>query len=297
MTEALTDNGITLLQVSVPRYRWSIDFSFTWFVIGIFIAFTESGTCATLQRSIPSPAFSVLDSGVQAVPDTFLLNFDVDLVDQILPIEALYKLALLNSPILKVAQANVEAGQASYKLSKTVIFNNVSPFVNYSNGNQRLGTSGSAGPDFASAINGYRYGISVRIPLDELLGRRNHKRFADANYRSVVARREVEELNLKRELIQVYQDLRTSQRILKLRFRDEQSSAMVFQVAEVEYRQGQIEPREFAQISASYTQTKSVTEIQTGEFLKNFYDLQALVGVPIEDLLISASRAESDTKK
>ncbi len=283
--------------VSIRRYRWSIDFSFTWFIIGIFIAFTESGTCATLQRSVPSPALSSIDTGVQAFPDTFFLDFDLDLVDQILPVEALYELALVNSPTLKVGQANVEAGQASYKLSKTVIFNNVTPFVNYSNGNQRLGTSGPAGPDFASAINGYRYGINVRIPIDELVGRRYRKRFEAATYQSIVAMREVEQLNLKRELIQVYQDLRTSQRILKLRFRDEQSSAMVFQVAEVEYKQGQLEPREFAQISTSYTQTKSTTEFQTGEFLKHFYDLQALVGVPIENLLISASGAESDTKK
>lgn len=218
--------------------------------------------------------------------DTFLLDFNKDIVDQIMPFDSLYQLALKNSPIIRFERANGEAERANYSLSKIVVFKNVYPFINYTNGSQGITSSGTLVSDLSQVINGYRYGFNVQLPLDELIGRKSKMRQASATYRAVLAKREIEELNLKRDLIRVYQDMLTAQRILKVRYRDEQTASMAFQVAEVELKQGKIEPRELAQISNFYAQAKSATEYQFGELTKHFYDLQAVVGVPLQYLHI-----------
>ena len=248
---------------------------------------TNSVNSQTLQQPGVKAGLPAANTILETPSDTFLLDFDKDLVDQIMPFDSLYQLALKNSPVLKQEQANGEAAKANYNFSKIVFFKNVYPFINYSSGNQQLASSGTLVSDLAQVINGYRYGVNVQLPLDELIGRKSRLRQADATYRAVVAKREIEALNVKRELIRVYQDMLTAQRILKVRYRDEQASAMAYQVAEVELRQGKIEPREMAQISNFYAQAKSATEYQSGEFLKHFYDLQALIGVPMQYLQVS----------
>ncbi|MBD2756223.1 TolC family protein [Spirosoma validum] len=247
----------------------------------------SSGNGQGVLQSGAKASLPATNSIVETPSDTFLLDFNKDIVDQILPFDSLYQLAVKNSPVLKFERANGEAEKANYNFSKIVVLKNVYPFLNYSNGTQSLASNGTLVSDLSQIINGYRYGINVQIPFDELIGRKSKMRQAAATYRAVVARREIEELNLKREMIKVYQDMLTSQRILRVRYRDEQTSGMAFQVAEVELKQGKIEPRELAQISNFYAQAKSATEYQSGEFLKHFYDLQALIGVPIQYLQMS----------
>ena len=259
-----------------------------WLVFGcVGSAYGKLDQQPAAKTSLPA-ANTILETPA----DTFLLDFNRDIVDQILPFDSLYQLALKNSPTIKYERANGESEKAAYNLSKIVVLKNVYPFVNYTNGIQGIASSGSLVTDLSQSINGYRYGFNVQLPLDELIGRKSKMRQTAASYRAVLARREVEELNLKRDLIRVYQDMLTAQRILKVRYRDEQTSAMAFQVSEVELKQGKIEPRDLAQASNFYAQAQSATEYQSGELIKHFYDLQALVGVPLQYLKVSLRNAQ-----
>lgn len=266
--------------------------SFSFFLSTTIIVFLSVSGCVSSvygeKRQQPAvKAGPATNTILEAPADTFLLDFNKDIVDQIMPFDSLYQMALKNSPVIKYERANGEAEKANYSLAKIVVLKNVYPFINYTNGSQGITSSGTLVSDLSQAVNGYRYGFNIQLPLDELIGRKSKMRQAAASYRSVLAKREIEELNLKRDLIRVYQDMLTAQRILKVRYRDEQTSFMAFQVAEVELKQGKIEPRELAQISNFYAQAKSATEYQVGELLKHFYDLQAVVGVPLQYLQIS----------
>lgn len=278
---------MSLLCINIQRATFSTHLFYATLLGAAFLlspGLILSGACGTLQQPVLKTGLPASNTILETPADTFLLDFDKDLVDQLMPFDSLYQLALKHSPVLRYERANGEVEKANYNLSKIVLFKNVYPFINYANGNQSLASSGTLVSDLSQVINGYRYGVNVQLPLDELFGRKTKIRQAAASYRAMVAKREVEELNLKRELIRVYQDMLTSQRILKVRYKDEQTSSMALQVAEVELKQGKIEPRELAQSSNFYAQAKSATEYQSGEFLKHFYDLQALIGVSIQDL-------------
>ena len=295
MNSNLIRHYVIILRSDRPASFQHLIFLVAFFSITMLSALP--GFCGLYQQPGQSPTPTLLNTIVETPSDTFLLDFNKDLVDQILPFDSLYELALTHSPVLKFERANAEAEKANYNFSKIVLFKNVYPFINYSNGNQKLASSGTLVTDLAQVINGYRYGVNIQLPLDEVFGRRSRLRQAAATYRSVLAKREIEELNLKRDLIRVYQDMMTAQRILKVRYRDEQISSLAFQVAEVESKQGKIEPRELAQISTFYAQSKSATEYQSGEFLKHFYDLQALIGVPIQYLQPLPGQVKLPVKK
>lgn len=223
---------------------------------------------------------------VSAPPnDTLYFNFNQDISTQLLPFEELTKLAVANSPLVKYENQISISESAVYQQAKTQILHTASGFVNYSTGNQGIIPTTKSAPDAIGQIsNGYRVGVSLQISLQDIFGRKHQLQQARSNYDAAVIRKEVIQLQVKRELITVYQDLLTAQRILKVRLQDEQNALAALRVAEIELQQRKIEPNELANISNRYTTIKSSAEQVKGELLKSFYQLEALVGVPIQQL-------------
>lgn len=219
------------------------------------------------------------------LPDTLYLDFSQDIATQLLPFEDLLKLAVAYSPIIKFGNELAVSQQATYRLSKINILRNAEGFINYSSGNQAIVSSLYLGGDPLGQItNGYRGGASLSVSLYDLFGRKQQIRQAYANYRSAELQKSVSELQVKREMIEIYQNMLTSQRILKVRLQDEQASFTAFQVAEAEAQQGRKDPEAWANSSQRYAQTKTIAEQARGDFLKNVYFLEAMVGVPIQQL-------------
>lgn len=243
-------------------------------IVGLFF-FNPS-----LQAQLAPPA------GGGVATDTAQFDLDRDLSDQLLPFDSLYQAALRFSPTLRYQNALVDSRLESYRYTKVLVLDGVYPFVNYAQGNQSLTATGTTPTEGLQLSNGYRWGINVQVPLSELIGRRARTHEARANYRAALAQKDVEALTLKRDLITLYQNLLTAQRILKVRLHDEQIALAAYRVAEVEVQQGKSTPTHLAQVSSIYSITKSYAERERGDLLINFFQLEALVGLPIQTLKI-----------
>jgi outer membrane protein TolC len=183
---------------------------------------------------------------------------------------------------------------SAYHISKVLILQNATGFGNYAGGNQTIlatgGTSAATGgparlgETIGQIANGYRVGVDVRISLYDLFGRKHQIREAQANYRASVLQKETIEMQLKRELITIYQDMITAQQVLKLRLIDEQASLAAYRIAEVELQKGRVNADILASATSRYIETKSAAEQVKGDFLKNVRYFETLVGVPIQRL-------------
>ena len=254
-------------------------------ILGALI--TLSG-CAALPGLAQQPASKTkLAPTVSAtVPDTAFFDLNQDITGQLVPFEAIYQAALQYSPALHVQNAVANGKLEAYRYSKVLVLDNIYPFVNYTQGNQTLIATGTSPSDGLQLSNGTRWGFNVQVPLSTILGRRNQTQQAKADYQVTLAQKDVIALSLKRELIVIYQNLVVSQRIMLARSRDEQVALTAYQVVEVELQQGKADPSQFALVSNSYTLSKTFAERARGDFMINFYDLEALVGVPLQSLMI-----------
>ncbi|KAA9357761.1 TolC family protein [Larkinella humicola] len=236
------------------------------------------------QTTVPTTQ-TPAGQAVSAPNDTLYLDITQDLSTQLLPFEEIYKLALARSPLIRLENESIITQNADYKLSKIQILESATGFTNYSFGNQAILSNTSFGADALGQIaNGYRTGVGLQISLYDLFGRGHKIRQARANYQSAVIKKEIAELQLKKDLVTIYQDLMTSQRVLKIRIQDEQAAFAVYRIAEADSQQGRIDPKSMATASNGYAQTKSIAEQARGEFLKNVFYLEATVGVPIQQL-------------
>ena len=217
--------------------------------------------------------------------DTAYFDLARDLTEQLVPFEEIYQAALRYSPFLQVQNAVANSRLENFRYSKVIALDNIYPFVNYSQGNQTLIATGTNPSDGLQLSNGTRWGFNVQLPLSSIFGRRNLVQQAKADYQAAQAQKAVIALTLKRELIVIYQNLLVSQRNMQSRLRDEQVALTAYRVTEVELQQGKADPTQLASNSSAYTLAKTYAERARGDFMINFYDLEALVGVPLQSLI------------
>ncbi|WP_158549985.1 TolC family protein [Runella aurantiaca] len=218
--------------------------------------------------------------------DSLYVDFNNDIAMQLLPFNDLFELALSHSPLLNFEKEVANAQEASYKLSKLQILQSVTAGGSYSAGNQAIIStgSGSTGDAIGQIANGYRVGLNLQLSLYEIIGRKHMLSQAKATYQSTLTRKEILEVQLKRELIDLFQDLVTAQKVLQLRLKDQQMATVAYQIAEVEFKQRKLDVNAFSNASKSYFGVLSSIEEARGSFLKYLYNLEALVGVPIQRL-------------
>lgn len=240
------------------------------------------------QQAIATPNAAVkssLTATTVAPIDSMTFDFNRDIAQQLIPFDEIYKLALAYSPSVKFEGAVSNSQMAAFQLSKLQVLQNVTGFANYSTGNQAILSTGTNASDQLGQIsNGYRAGVNVAFSVHDLFGRPQQVRLARANYEATKERRRIAEIQLKRDLFNMYQDLLLAQKILQIRLRDDQASLAAYRIGEVELQKGKITPETHAFNSNRYAETKSTVEQAKTQFIKNIYALELFVGVPIYQL-------------
>ncbi|MBC8152942.1 MAG: TolC family protein, partial [Bacteroidetes bacterium] len=237
--------------MKTPFLRGPIPFAIS--VLLISLSSLISGTCygqfTGMRTVIPKP---------KALPvDSFQLDFTKDIAVQLMAFDDIYEVAVSRSPVVNYQNEVSSSLNSAYQLSKLEILNRASGFVNYSTGNQAIISSGDV-PGTIGTIgqisNGYRVGVNLQVSVYDLFGRPHLIRQAKANYQAAQMQKETIKLQLKHELITIYQDLVTAQQVLKLRIQEEQTALTIYQVAEIEARQGGKKPDELATAYSRYAQ-------------------------------------------
>ena len=217
--------------------------------------------------------------------DTSYLDVDQDIAGQLLPFDELVKLAAVYSPLLRYQSEIVNGLSASYDVTKAQILQNAGASANYSGGNQSIiPLTGPTRDPIGQVANGFRAGVDVRISLFDVFGRKHLLRQAYSNQRAATIQKDVIEMQLRRDLIAVYQDMITAQQILKIRLTDEQASLAALRIAEAENQKGRITTEGLAAANSRYIETRAVTEQIKGDFLKNVYFFETMMGVPMQRL-------------
>ncbi|MVM34791.1 hypothetical protein GO755_32485 [Spirosoma sp. HMF4905] len=257
---------------------------FVWvlalWIAGYGVSYGQGGT--PQRASTTKPLAATVASGPV---DSLTFDFNQDISVQLISFDEMYKIALAYSPAVKFESALATAQQAAYQLSKMQLLNNVGGFANYSMGNQAILSTGTSANDQLGQIsNGYRVGFNLSVSIHDIFARPQEIKLARATFEANAERKRTAEIQLKRDLFNLYQDLLLSQRVLQIRLRDDQSSLAAYRIAEVEMQKGKITPEAAANNSSRYAESRTTVEQAKTQFIKNIYALELFVGVPIRQL-------------
>ena len=263
-----------------------------WFVarfplaILFFSAVSLFGALSAMAQTAGARGMVAFGRSAGLPGDTLYLDVNQDIAAQLLPFDQLLKVATAYSPLVKYQQEVVNGLDAAVDQTRAQILQNLNGYSNYSTGNQSIIVSGlpTDRTNTNSIANGYRVGVDLRISMYDLFGRKHLIRQVKSNKRAAELQRDVTELQLKQQLISIYQDMITAQQMLKLRLTDEQASLTAYRIAELDLQKGRITASAMASITTQYVQTRAISEQVKGDFLKNVHFFEALMGVPIQRL-------------
>lgn len=216
--------------------------------------------------------------------DTVVFDIDVDISDQLLPLDTILQIAYENSPSLKFEDAMIEAKRQNLRYTRVMFFQGFSGFYNYSVGNQSIIVTGTTPGDNAQFANGFRVGVNLSLPLSTLFGQGARNKVAKAELQAAKMRKEEIRLGLKREILTQYVNMMEGQRKMKIRAEDAQSALATVKIAEEELIEGKIPSHEYSRLQNIYAIAQTNVENERANFLRAFYDFEALVGVDIRNL-------------
>ena len=231
--------------------------------------------------------FTSFQAAAQAPADAPL---DINLEDELLPLDTMIALAQEHSPVLEHYQALIDKSGHEIDLARRMWQNNIYGFANYSTGDQRIVTAGTQIPgdvETSSLATGYRAGLQINIPLFEFTGRRSRIRLHEAEQRAMVSKRDEMRMDLRRLVTDEYFMVLGAFESLKTRSEGKEALRTYYLVAEQEFEDGLISIGELSQVKNSLSTAEFYYQNAKYDFYRLFSAFSVLIGVSPSELTIS----------
>lgn len=222
----------------------------------------------------------------QSKDTLFVFNPIVDDITlRIPPLDDLIDSAIVHSPQVKAAEAEIYMRKYGIKSAQREIMTNfyldAGMNVYYqdalTNNQTNLGDLNSVLSN--QDVSNYALGMSIRLPLDDLMDRRNRVKHATKFYEQAFSERDYQIRLLRSELIIQYNRLIINQKILKIANDNQIYMGLQMALAEKEFLNGQISLYELARLNEMNRRAVTDFEQARNEFYNAYMILQELVGI------------------
>jgi outer membrane protein TolC len=211
------------------------------------------------------------------------INFDpnIDLAEQIMPIDSILNYVCKYSPTLKMIEAEEDKSKYNRKYISALWLNGIGLFYNYTYGNQFTSLVSSTMTDQQLSNNlglGYRLGVNVQFLLGEIYGRKSRLKSLQAEVEMAKQKRAEAIIEVKRKVISDYYDLIANQRLVKLKQTDAESAALTANIAEYEMKRGKIMPSDLSRLKNIQSIADVNLQLSIRDYMVSYNQLEALLG-------------------
>lgn len=210
---------------------------------------------------------------------------ETSLADQLPPLDTLIKIAVEFHPSIKVNDELVGSAQQRLSVENKMWLNWISPYGNYSYGNQAILTSGSTPSDLGRIANGYRVGINIGFPIGDIWARKNRKAFQQHELKATEQKREEVKLIISEYVVLAYNTMIYNYRMMSVRYDMMQKAKLDVQLAESDFKTNNMTAAAYTAIQQIYTGTISEYENARKDFLIAMQKLELLLGVKLHTLM------------
>jgi len=214
------------------------------------------------------------------------LNEKDDLANELPPLGNLIDIALQNSPLLKYNDNVIDQGEREVKLEKRSWHDRISVLGNYSQGDQALliGSQTSGGGFGGNALNGWRLGANVNIPLSTVTTRRLRIQIAELQVDAARNQKDEIERQVKNQVILEYYQLISAYRIMKIKSGARESAVLQRTLAETYFSEGSISLEDYSNVDQIGANVEVDYEMAKSEYLAKYRQFEQLLGVSLDDL-------------
>ncbi|MCF8336532.1 MAG: TolC family protein [Bacteroidales bacterium] len=205
-----------------------------------------------------------------------------DVTRYIPPLSALIDSAVANAPSVQFEKLKTDYYRYNVKTAKRDIYNHMGFDGQVSRGRYYFNDYQEDEADFflsESRRFNYNVGIYLQLPLSSIIDRRNNINKEKKWVEISMARKRQVAKEVRREVIQLYNDLLENQKILKLTNEYLQWTYVQMQMAENQFVNGQISITEMTQQKEFQRRAKTEFEKRKASFKTAYDQLQEVVGM------------------
>lgn len=259
-------------------------------------SFKTDSTTQTTDTSKNRPSFRIvvtddvglpLDSLALAEADSVpLLDVEEELKDQLLTLDSIVTIAAIYSPMLKVQDAVINAGEEQVKISRREWIKNIYGSNTYIISNQNnLAYSAVLNDESSVFFNGYRISGNVNVPLWDIFGRQPRINLSKAELTARRWKKDELILQLKQEVTLQYYQLMNAFNILRILSDALEMSNTNTKLAEREFKESAISISEYSRVVEINVKAKTDFEFAKSNFFTYYNQFENLVGVKMSQLM------------
>lgn len=219
----------------------------------------------------------------QKAPNT--LNLNIDIAEQLPSLDSLIQMAVAYHPTVKLNHELEGAAEQRMRLARRSWSNLLRAYADYSTGNQSIITTGNQATDVSNFANGYRTGVNLSIPFSEIYNRKDRIKLQQQELNAVAYKTQEMELVIAGQVIEEYNNAVTGQRLMNYQFEMQEKTRANLQLAELEYKSGNMEGAVFIRNAEIFTIAQVDYENARKEFVIATPKLELLIGVPISQIV------------
>ena len=198
--------------------------------------------------------------------------------------------AIKHSSELEALELQKGIAHEDLQLARKNILGSVGLMATYNYGNlASLSLTDPNQPNQFTTFSSARYntGVALNLPLDRVVGRRNLVQREQLQYKRVESLRQDREKTIRQLVLRQYQDVLLAHKLLTIYQEAYLSAQMNFQLAEKQFRKGQIQLSEYTPANDRATKAALEQATATSQYATAFMLLEEIVGDKISALMTS----------
>ncbi|HLT06533.1 MAG TPA: TolC family protein [Cyclobacteriaceae bacterium] len=215
------------------------------------------------------------------------LNLNIPIDEQLPSLDSLIEMAVAHNPTVKLNQELVGIAADKVKLERNSWTEMVRGYYDYSAGNQSLVVTGVQSSDLNNLTNGYRAGINISLPLYQLTTRKMRVRVQQQELAATEFKTQEVAIEVARLVIEEYNNVIAGQKLMKNQSEMVELARSNFQLAEADYRTGNMEGAVFIRNAEILSLAKANYENARKDFFIAVQKLELLIGTPLSDIIKS----------
>ena len=213
------------------------------------------------------------------------LDLNRSIAEQLPTLDSLIDMAVAQNPTIKLNQELVGVAADRVKLEKNSWTEMVRGYYDYSTGNQSLVVTGLQTNDINNLTNGYRAGVNISLPLYQLTTRKTRVRMQQQELAATEYKTQEVEIEVARLVIEEYNNVIAGQRLMKNQSEMVELAKSNFQIAEAEYKTGNMEGAVFIRNAEILNIAQANYENARKDFFIAVQKLELLIGNPLSQII------------
>ena len=213
------------------------------------------------------------------------IDLNRPIAEQLPSLDSLIGMAVAHNPTVKLNQELVGVAADRVKLEKNSWTEMVRGYYDYSAGNQSLVVTGLQSNDINNLTNGYRAGVNISLPLYQLTTRKTRIRMQQQELAATEYKTQEVEIEVARLVIVEYNNMIAGQKLMKNQSEMVELARSNFQIAEAEYKTGNMEGAVFIRNAEILNIARANYENARKEFFIAVQNLELLIGSPLSQIV------------